>query len=134
MTNILRDLREDAEAGRVYLPLEDLERFGVTPDDFRADRPGDRVRDLLAYEGRRAYDYYEKAAPLAALVAPVGRPVLRTIVGIYRSLLDEIARRDYDVLSGRVALSGWRKAAIAARSLAVRLPRAEPGRAESSRC
>ena len=51
------------------------------------------------------------------LVDPVGRPVLLTIVGIYRALLDEIARRDYDVLTARVAVPGWRKAAIALRAL-----------------
>ena len=75
---------------------------------------------LLAFEGRRAYAYYDQARPLAELVAPVGRPVLATIVGIYRTLLDEIARRDYDVLAERVALPSWRKVAITLRSLSGR--------------
>ena len=118
LTNILRDVREDARMGRVYLPQEDLDRFGVTVDQLRAERPDPAVRALFEFEGGRAYGYYADAAPLIRLVAPVGRPVLRAIVGIYRALLDEIARRDYDVLASRVSLSSWRKAAITLRSLA----------------
>lgn len=117
LTNILRDVREDARLGRVYLPMEDLDRFGVTVAELSADRPSARVRDLFEFEGQRAYGYYAEAAPLIRLVAPVGRPVLRAIVGIYRALLDEIARRDYDVLAGRISLTGWRKASITLRSL-----------------
>ncbi|HEV3163219.1 MAG TPA: phytoene/squalene synthase family protein [Isosphaeraceae bacterium] len=126
LTNILRDVREDAQAGRIYLPQEDLERFGVSADDLAAPRPNDRVRELFAFEGRRAYDYYRLAGPLAKLVEPVGRPVLGAIVGIYRALLDEIARRDYDVLAARVALPAWRKTAITLRALTWWFERPEP--------
>ncbi|MDB5350483.1 MAG: phytoene/squalene synthetase [Planctomycetota bacterium] len=122
LTNILRDVREDAKLGRIYLPQEDLIRFGVSPADLEADTPSLAVRALFEFEGRRAYDFYAQAAPLIRLVAPVGRPVLRAIVGIYRALLDEIARRDYDVLACRVSLSSWRKAAITIRSLAGGFP------------
>jgi phytoene synthase len=134
LTNILRDVREDAVNGRFYLPQEDLGRFGVTPEELSSPRTNDRVRALLAYEGRRAYAYYDQARPLAELVAPVGRPVLATIVGIYRTLLDEIARRDYDVLAERVALPSWRKVSITLRSLSGRFcgPRSFP--AEAPRC
>jgi phytoene synthase len=118
LTNILRDVREDAANGRVYLPEEDLARFGVDPSDLASDALNPRLHDLLKFQADRAYDYYTRACPLVALVAPVGRPVLRAIVGIYRSLLDEIARRGYNVLSGRISLSPWRKAAITLRSLA----------------
>jgi phytoene synthase len=117
LTNILRDVKEDAQIGRVYLPEEDLDRFGVSRDDLAAAHPCDRLRRLLEFEGRRAYDYYAQASPLSRLVAPVGRPVLGAIVGIYRALLDEIARRNYDVLDGRVALPAWRKTAITLRAL-----------------
>src|SRR5262249_53854810 len=121
LTNILRDVRDDAREGRIYLPREDLERFGVEPDELAAGgRPSDRVRALLAFEGQRAYQFYEDAPHLAPLIDPVGRPVLWTIVGIYRALLDEIARRDYHVLDGRVSLPPWRKFAIAIRALAGR--------------
>jgi 15-cis-phytoene synthase len=122
LTNILRDVRDDARAGRIYLPREDLVRFGVEPEDLAAGgRPSDRVRELLAFEGRRAYEYYEEARPLVPLVDPVGRPVLRTIVGIYRALLDEIARQDYNVLDDRIALPPWRKLAIALKAMMGRM-------------
>jgi phytoene synthase len=122
LTNILRDVGDDARHGRIYLPHDDLARFGVAPEDLAAlGRPGDRVRELLAFEARRAYEYYEAARPLARLVDPVGRPVLRTIVGIYRALLDEIARRDYHVLDGRISVPPWRKIAIALRAVAGRM-------------
>lgn len=129
LTNIIRDVREDAERGRIYLPQDDLGRFGVAPEELIADRPSDGLRALLAFEARRAYDYYNRAAPLSALVAPVGRPVLGTIAGIYRALLDEIVRRDYDVLKARVSLPPWRKMALATRSLATRFTRPGAGAA-----
>jgi phytoene synthase len=117
LTNILRDIREDALAGRVYLPREDLDRFGVSPAELSSRRLGVGLRRLFAFEAQRAYDFYAQSEPLVRLIEPVGRPVLRAIVGIYRSLLDEIARRDYNVLAGRVALPAWRKTAITLRAL-----------------
>ena len=127
LTNILRDVRQDAEGGRIYLPQDDLTRFGVSIDDLRRASPSPRLRELFAFEGGRAYDYYREAGPLVRLVSPVGRPVLSAIVGIYRALLDEIARRDYDVLGGRVALPAWRKVWIAAGALGGRLNGPGPG-------
>ncbi len=134
LTNIVRDVREDAEHGRLYLPQEDLGRFGVAPEELTAHRTSERVRALLAYESHRAYAYYDQARPLAEFVAPVGRPVLATIVGIYRTLLDEITRRDYDVLAERVSLPAWRKVSITLRSVSGRfhVPRAFSG--EVPRC
>lgn len=118
LTNILRDVREDAELGRIYLPFEDLQRFGVAPETLSARVATPEARAMFAFQARRAYDFYAESAPLAQLVAPIGRPVLGAIVGIYRALLDEITRRDYDVLTDRVALPRWRKAAITLGSLA----------------
>ncbi len=117
LTNILRDVREDAARGRVYIPREDLEHFGVAPDELAHAPLDHRIRALLEHQGHRAYDFYRQGLPLAALVAPVGRPVFRSIVGIYHNLLDEIARRRYDVFTGRVSLPAWRKTLITARSL-----------------
>ena len=62
LTNILRDVREDAERERVYLPAEDLRRFGVNPGELRNGRPGDAVRSLLEFEAERARDYYRESA------------------------------------------------------------------------
>jgi 15-cis-phytoene synthase len=123
LTNILRDVREDARNGRVYLPQDELARFGVEPHELDADRPSRGLHDLLAFEAQRAIAYYEQARGLVPLVDPVGRPVLLTIVGIYRALLDEIARRNYNVLDTRVAVPTWRKAAIALRALPQRFLR-----------
>jgi phytoene synthase len=117
LTNIIRDVREDALQGRVYLPTDELRRFGVDPRELAAPRPTGRVRALLEFQGARAYDYYRRAEPLVSLVDPVGRPVFLAMVGIYRALLDEIVRRDYDVLTARVALPTWRKLAITLASL-----------------
>ena len=117
LTNILRDVREDAQSGRVYLPYDEMARFGVEPRDLDADQPSPALHDLLAFQAERALSYYEQARELVPLVDPVGRPVLLTIVGIYRALLDEIARRDYNVLGTRVVVPTWRKAAIALRAL-----------------
>jgi phytoene synthase len=112
LTNILRDVREDAAHGRVYLPQEELARFGVDPRELQSEQLGAPLRDLLASEARRARGYYEQARELVPLVHPVGRPVLLAIVGVYRALLDEIVRRDYNVLRERVAVPTWRKCAI----------------------
>ena len=122
LTNIIRDVREDAVNGRVYLPTEDLERFGVDPRELAAPVASSRVRALLEFEGRRAARFYQQAAQLTPLVAPEGRPVLLAIVGIYRRLLDEVVRRNYDVFTRRVALSPYRKIWITARSLGGRFP------------
>jgi len=134
LTNIIRDVREDAQNGRVYLPREDLRRFGVGPEDLAASRPSPRVRDLLAFEAARAREFYDRASPLVGLVEPVGRPVFLAITGIYRALLDEIVRRDLDVFSGRVSLPAWRKLAITLRSLRGRFARPEPAVAETRGC
>jgi len=136
LTNIVRDVREDAIQGRVYLPQDDLRRFGVDPAELAAPRTTGRVRALLEFQGGRASEYYDLARPLAPLVDPVGRPVLLAIVGIYRALLDEIIRRDYDVLSERVSLPTYRKLAITLGSLGARFarPHREPALAEPPRC
>jgi phytoene synthase len=117
LTNILRDIGEDARLGRIYLPRDEMARFGVDLVDLLARHPTTRLRDLLAFQADRAYQLYDQARGLVPLVQPVGRPVLLTIMGIYRALLDEIARRDYNVLEQRISVPGWQKAAIALRSL-----------------
>lgn len=128
LTNILRDVGEDARNGRVYLPVEDLERFGVAPEALASSRMSPKLRELFAYQADRARSYYDTAEPLVDLVDPVGRPVPRAIVGTYRALLDEIVRRDYNVLAGRVALPAWRKAAITVGALVPRGKAAAPER------
>jgi 15-cis-phytoene synthase len=126
LTNILRDVGEDARNARIYLPQDGLARFGVREEDLLAPRVGAPLRALLAHEARRAYEEYDRAEPLAELIDPVGRPVLRAIVGIYRALLDEIARRDFEVLADRISVPRWRKAMIALGAIGGRFSRRSP--------
>jgi phytoene synthase len=114
LTNILRDVGQDAARGRVYLPLADLARFGVTEADLAAGRYTPAFRDLMAFEADRAYGYYRSAR---AHLAPEDRRALypaETIGAIYERLLDDIVRHGYDVFSHRAALGTPAKVAIAA--------------------
>jgi 15-cis-phytoene synthase len=130
LTNILRDLREDALAGRVYLPEEDLLRFGVSPADLAAAEPTPALRDLVRFEAARAAEYYRESAPLIGLVAPASRPSLAALIGIYWRLLDRIGDCGYDVLSRRIRLTALEKSAIVARAA---LGLGLPGAAKTSR-
>ncbi|MDX2035135.1 MAG: phytoene/squalene synthase family protein [Isosphaeraceae bacterium] len=112
LTNILRDVREDALRERIYLPLEDLDRFGVAPSSFVASTTTPAHRRLFEFEATRARAYYEQAVGLERNVDPVGRPVLATIRGIYAALLDEIERAEYKVLECRRRVSSWKKSWI----------------------
>jgi phytoene synthase len=120
LTNILRDVAEDGALGRVYLPGEDLRRFGYGEPDLLAGRRDDRFRQLMRFEADRAYSYYDAAGPLVGLLAPAGRAVFLVMLRTYRGLLDEIVRRDFDVFSGRVRLSRLHKLWLAASVLPVR--------------
>jgi phytoene synthase len=106
LTNILRDVREDAEKSRVYLPAEDWERFRVSADTFL---PHDRFLRLMEFEAQRARDYYRQAAPLAGLVHPQSRPSLRALIETYSRLLERIVASNYDVLTRRIRVPTWEK-------------------------
>jgi phytoene synthase len=109
LTNILRDLREDAARGRVYLPQEDLERFGYRLEQLQQGQRDEHFRALMQFEVERARHYYEAGEPLADLLPPAGRAVFQVMARTYHGLLDAIEERDYDVFSSRVSLSRWRK-------------------------
>jgi phytoene synthase len=115
LTNILRDVREDAEKNRVYLPAEDLARFGVSPPAFE---PRERFIELMRFEAQRARDYYRESAPLVGLIDPGSRASLRALIGIYSRLLDRIVASDYDVLARRVRVPTWEKLWVLMRSVA----------------
>jgi phytoene synthase len=117
LTNILRDLREDAANGRIYLPTEDLARFGVSPDDVRSARGGQPFLDLMRFQIERAESYYERSTALEDRVSADSRPTLATMTEIYRRLLRKVADEPERVLHERVSLSllsklriGWRAA------------------------
>lgn len=118
LTNILRDVGEDAARGRIYLPAEDLERFGVSAEDLRAGRRTEGFLRLMQFETARARDYYDRSAPLTALVHPRSRPALRALIGIYSRLLTRIEERNFDVFSRRVSLPAVEKCWIVLRAWA----------------
>jgi phytoene synthase len=120
LTNILRDIREDAERGRIYLPAEDLRRFGVSEDDLRAGKGAEPVLRLLRFEADRARDFYDKSRPLLDLIHPRSRPSLEALIAIYSRVLDRIVERNYDVFSSRVRLSALEKSWILVRAIAGR--------------
>jgi 15-cis-phytoene synthase len=120
LTNILRDLGEDAARGRVYLPRDELARFGYDPERLRSGERDEAFRALMRFQVERARGYYESAWPLVPLLEPAGRAVFLVMARTYRGLLDQIERRDYDVFSSRVRVSSWRKLLLALRALPVR--------------
>lgn len=142
LTNILRDLGEDAARGRMYLPVEDVVHFGLSREDFtplsavvmQASRlppvqltkgaagtataqksvvSDDRFARLMEFEVSRAREFYARARRLDDYLDPPGKPILQTMLRIYGGLLDEIERRHYDVFTRRVELSSGRKLLIA---------------------
>ncbi len=120
LTNILRDVREDAERGRVYLPLEDLRRFGFA--DTKAFvregiAQGSRDRrfvELMQFEANRARNYYEQAKPLLGLIDADSRAALWAMTTIYRELLERIVASNYDVVTQRVSLPKAQKLVVLA--------------------
>jgi phytoene synthase len=116
LTNILRDIREDAARGRVYLPNDDLKRFHV--EKFSYD---ERFRALMEFEVTRARNYYDEALPLLELVSDEGRPSLKALIRSYSRLLDRIVEADYNVLTRRISVSKVELLRIAARAQAEHL-------------
>lgn len=116
LTNILRDVREDAGNGRVYWPAEDLARFAVAAGDLRGTVVTPELKQLLAFEARRARAYYDESTPLIGMVHAGSRASLRALIGIYSRLLERIVAADYDVLSRRVRVSTPEKLWILLRS------------------
>jgi len=112
LTNILRDLAEDADSGRVYLPQEDLDRFGYSTDDIRLRVVDSRFRQLMAFQVSRTEEYYRKAQELYQHLDPSGRPILHAMIRIYGGLLSEIRKRDGDVYSRHITLPAWKKLLI----------------------
>lgn len=116
LTNILRDVAEDASRNRVYLPLEDLHKHGVSLESLLhrapAAPPSNSERLLLMDIAQRAEDYYRSAEKLLPYIDPESRPALRVLVAIYHALLKRIERADYDVFSRRASVPMHRKLRI----------------------
>jgi len=108
LTNILRDVREDLIRGRIYLPGEDLKRFGVSAENLKTSQ----FIDLMRFEASRASSYYQESQPLLGMVHARSRASLWALIEIYSRLLAKIEASDYDVLSRRIALSPLEKSWI----------------------
>jgi phytoene synthase len=109
LTNILRDVREDSERGRVYLPTEDLRRFGC------GELPDAAV---IRYEADRAVEWFDRGLKLTERLDARSASCVLAMTGIYRTILERIARDPAEVLRRRISLPAWEKAWVAARSLA----------------
>jgi phytoene synthase len=121
LTNILRDVSEDAERGRIYLPLQDIEASGVGLERLmgvvRKDLEPENVRALLALEGARARKYYAASEELLPLIDRDSRAALWVLVTIYRGLLEKIVAKNYDVFSERVSVPSSKKLLILAQGM-----------------
>ena len=121
LTNIIRDVKEDAAMGRVYLPEEDLQHFGrsaleLSPDRLNNGFDASSFRPLLEMEAQRARELYQSADQLLPLVDEESRPALWALVEIYRQLLEKIATRNYDVFREKIHLSTREKLAVLTRA------------------
>lgn len=113
LTNILRDIKEDADNGRIYLPRDDLEKFGVTEEQLAK---GAHVKDLLKFEAARARKYYQESSPLLELVHRQSRSSLWALIEIYSRLLERIEASDYDVYTRRISVPAAQKVWILLRA------------------
>ncbi|MEN6535971.1 MAG: phytoene/squalene synthase family protein [Bryobacteraceae bacterium] len=109
LTNILRDVREDAGRGRVYFSEDDMQSVGVSRDEvLRAERTDGLVR-LMEHQAARARAYYDASAPLVGLVSKDSRPALWALIEIYRRLLVRIEESGFNVFGPRLRLPAWEK-------------------------
>jgi phytoene synthase len=117
LTNILRDIQEDAALGRIYIPAEDLRRFGVTDEDLRTGRRSQEFLELMRFEAARARAYYNESLPLLELIHPRSRSSLWALISIYSRLLERIVSKNYDVFTRRVRLSLFEKSWIVVKAM-----------------
>ncbi|PZC47469.1 MAG: phytoene synthase [Chloroflexi bacterium] len=115
LTNILRDLQEDAQRDRVYLPQDELTRFGYSDEDLINGVTNDRFRDLMAFQAGRARSLFLNGRKLLPLLPIRSRACVSVLEGLYSRILDRIEARNYDVFSERVGLSTPSKLALTLR-------------------
>lgn len=109
LTNILRDIGEDAGRGRIYIPQEDLIAFGVDESEIFAQQRSARFKALMRFQSARAHALYEESWPGIGLLNPDSSLAIASAATIYRGILDSIHRHDYDVFSKRAFVPFWRK-------------------------
>jgi 15-cis-phytoene synthase len=113
LTNFIRDVGEDLRRGRVYLPQESLDLFGVTRQHLARGVADGPIRRLLSHEIARTREIYTAAQPGIRLLAPESRDCIRTAFSLYGGILDAVEHSGYDVLVRRVAVPGRRRIAVA---------------------
>jgi phytoene synthase len=116
LANVLRDVREDAERGRVYLPREDVARFGCALDPRVAPTPA--LNELIRFEAARGREWFDRGLELLPLLDSRSAACVGAMAGIYQRILERIERSPGDVMRRRVSLPAWEKAWVATRSLA----------------
>ena len=121
LTNIIRDVKEDAGLGRIYLPEEDLATFSVSAADLLGTPDPARLRPVLALEADRAREFYQSGEELIPYISEDSQPALWVLITIYRTLLERIAEKQYDVFTTKVTLSTWEKLRILAKGFLKRL-------------
>jgi 15-cis-phytoene synthase len=121
LTNILRDVKEDADMGRIYLPAEDLRKFDYTPGELRRGVMDERYRNLMNFETMRARDYYARARKLLPLVESGSKPALWAMIEIYERILDRIVQGRFDVFHKSIHLPKSEKLSIALKAFTMRL-------------
>src|SRR5579863_3481850 len=121
LTNIIRDVKEDASMGRIYLPEQDLAKFNLSAAELLATPDPARFRPLLAFEADRARQFYASGDALISYISEDSQPALWVLVTIYRRLLEKIAEKQYDVFTAKVALSTWEKLRILGKGFLKRL-------------
>jgi 15-cis-phytoene synthase len=121
LTNIIRDVKEDATMGRVYLPEEDLAKFGLSAAELLATPDPARFRPLLALEADRARECYQAGEQLIPYISEDSQPALWVLINIYRKLLEKIAARNYDVFTAKVTLTVTEKLRVLAKGFLQRI-------------
>jgi phytoene synthase len=120
LTNFIRDVAEDLDRGRTYLPDEHLAMFDVTRADLEERRSTPKIKALIAYEVGQAREHYALAAPGIPLLNAGSQACMRTAYRLYGGILDEVIAADYDVFSARATVPNRRRAAVAIQSLLTR--------------
>jgi phytoene synthase len=121
LTNIIRDVKEDACMGRVYLPQEDLAKFGISASELSSATDVTRFRALLQLEADRARENYRAGEELIPYIDEDSQPALWVLITIYKRLLEKIAGREFDVFHGKISLSMGEKLAILGKGFLKRL-------------
>lgn len=112
LTNIIRDIKEDKEMGRIYLPLEELRQFGVKEQDILRENMSENLRQLLKFSTERAYQYYHEANPGIPMLANESQFAIYAASKIYRAILLKFERQDYNPFNGRMIVPKIKKFGI----------------------